>query len=115
MLPLLSDEDVRGAIVTGLRRRASGIDLVRVQDVGLSHTPDPLILEWAGRERRVLVSRDRNTMRRDAEARLAQGLPMAGLIILDEFISVGKAVVELETLALAGNPGDLDGQILFLS
>jgi len=41
MLPLLSDEDLQGAIVAGLLRNFPGIDLIRVQDVGLMRTPDP--------------------------------------------------------------------------
>jgi hypothetical protein len=44
MLRLASDEDVHGDIVQGLRRDAPDLDLVRVQDVGLGHTPDPQVL-----------------------------------------------------------------------
>jgi len=44
-----------------------------------------------------------------------QGLRMAGLIVLAQFINVGKAIQEVATLAQAGNPGDLHGQILFLA
>ncbi len=40
---------------------------------------------------------------------------MAGLIVLAEDIQIGKAVRELGILAQAGDPGDLDGQILFLA
>ena len=47
MLLLLFDEDVHGDIVTGLRRRQPALDCVRVQDVGLAHTPDAIILDWA--------------------------------------------------------------------
>ena len=115
MLPLLSDEDVPRGIVDGLRRSVSGIDVVRVQEVGLMHTPDPDILEWASRQRRAIFSRDRNTLRGHAEDRLKRGEHLAGLFILDEFISIGKAVAELAVYAQAGDPGDLDGQILFIS
>jgi hypothetical protein len=115
MLPLLSDEDVPRGIVDGLRRSVPGIDVVRVQEVGLMHTPDPDILEWASRQRRAIFSRDRNTMRGHTEERLRQGQHMAGLVILDQFISIGKAVSALAVYAQAGDPGDLDGQILFIS
>jgi len=53
MLPLVSDEDVHEDIIRGRRRREPALDIVRVVDVGLGHTPDPLILEWAAREGRV--------------------------------------------------------------
>jgi hypothetical protein len=92
-----------------------GIDLVRVQDVGLVHTPDPLIREYAANKHRVIVTHDRNTMTAHAQDRMNQGLPMSGLIVLDPFISIGKAIQEVGTLAQAGDPGDLDDQILFLS
>jgi Domain of unknown function (DUF5615) len=115
MLPLLSDEDLQGAIVAGLLLHVPGIDLVRVQDVGLMQTPDPIILEYAASQNRVIVTHDSNTMTAHAQDRLHQGLRMAGVIVLEQFINIGKAIQELGTLAQAGDPGDLDGQILFLS
>jgi Domain of unknown function (DUF5615) len=115
MLLLLSDEDLRGAIVAGLRLHFPAIDLVRVQDVGLMGTSDPIILEYAASQNRVIVTHDRTTMTAHAQDRMGQGLRMAGLIVLEQFINVGKAIQEVGTLAQAGEPGDLDGQILFLS
>ena len=56
MIRLLIDEDVHGDIVNGLQRRQPALDMVRVQDVGLRHTPDPIILEWAAQQGRVVVS-----------------------------------------------------------
>jgi hypothetical protein len=115
MLPLLSDEDLQGAIVAGLLLHVPGIDLVRVQDVGLMQTPDPIILEYAASQNRVIITHDRNTMTAYAQDRLPQGLLMARVIVLEQFINIGKAIQEVGTLAQAGDPGDLDGQILLLS
>jgi hypothetical protein len=53
MLPLATDEDVHEDIIRGLRRREPALDIVRVVDVGLGHTPDPIILEWAAGEVRI--------------------------------------------------------------
>jgi hypothetical protein len=50
-----------------------------------------------------------------AQDRMDQGLHMAGLIVLHQFINIDKAIQEVGTLAQAGDVGDLDGQILFLS
>jgi hypothetical protein len=44
MLRLVSDADVHGDILRGLRRRLSAIDLVRVQDALPEGTPDPEVL-----------------------------------------------------------------------
>lgn len=49
MLRLLTDEDFNGRIVRGLWLRKSDLDLLRVQDIGLSGENDPSILDWAER------------------------------------------------------------------
>ncbi len=43
MLPLLSDEDVPRSITDGLCQHFPGVDVLRVQDVGLGNTPDSII------------------------------------------------------------------------
>ena len=45
----LADENLNNDIVRGLLRRKTDLDIVRVQDVGLSGTDDPTVLEWAAR------------------------------------------------------------------
>src|SRR5271165_5925064 len=114
MLRLLIDENVHGDIVDGLRRRQPSLDLVRVQDVGLRHTPDPIILEWAAQQGRVVVSVDKKTLAVDAWERVARGLPMPGVVILRILLSIGQAINELELLALAGTPDDFRDQVIYL-
>jgi predicted nuclease of predicted toxin-antitoxin system len=88
---LLLDENVEKALLNvfpwresnlGLRRRHPGLDVVRVVDVGLGGRPDPEILEWAAREGRVVVSRDRATLSAEAARRIEGGKPIPGLILL---------------------------------
>ncbi|MBP5975404.1 DUF5615 family PIN-like protein [Brasilonema sp. CT11] len=55
MLKLLADENFDNTIVRGLLRRNLNIDIVRVQDIGLSGQDDPIILAWAAQENRVLL------------------------------------------------------------
>ena len=62
MLRLLTDEDFDGRFTTALRARLPGLDLVRAQDTGLMHTPDPEILARAAAEGRIVLTHDRNTM-----------------------------------------------------
>jgi hypothetical protein len=114
MLRLLTDEDVHGDIVDGLRRRASGVDLIRVQDVGLGHTPDPVILEWAAKQGRVVVSVDKKTLAVDAWDRVARGLPMPGVAILRTILTIGQAIDELELIAIVGEAEDLRDQVIYL-
>jgi hypothetical protein len=114
MLRILTDEDVPGDIVRGLRQRQPGLDVVRNQEVGLRSAADPDVLEWAAREGRQVVSRDRRTMTAHAADRVAHGLPMPGLFILPERMPIGQAILELELLALARDPDDWRDQIVFL-
>jgi hypothetical protein len=44
MLKFIADENFNNNIVRGLLRRQSDLDLVRIQDVGLSGADDPLCL-----------------------------------------------------------------------
>jgi predicted nuclease of predicted toxin-antitoxin system len=114
MLRLVTDEDVHGDIVNGLRRRQPALDLVRVQDVGLRNTPDPIILEWAAQQGRVVVSVDKKTLAVAAWDRVARGLPMPGVAILRILLTIGQAINELELIALAGNPDDFRNQVIYL-
>ena len=41
----LADENIEPDLVLGLKRRIEGIDIVRVQDVGLRTLDDPAILQ----------------------------------------------------------------------
>jgi hypothetical protein len=47
MLRLLADENFNGSIVCGLLRRLPGLDILTVQQAGLSGAGDPDVLEWA--------------------------------------------------------------------
>src|SRR5688572_7535086 len=113
MLKLLIDEDVHGDIVAGLRRRQPALDMVRVQDVGLRQTPDPVILEWAAQQDRVVISVDKKTLAVIAWDRVANGQPMPGVAILRLVLTIGKAINELELLAVVGNPEDLRNQVVY--
>jgi hypothetical protein len=80
MLRLLSDEDVHEDIIRGLRRRAPALDIVRAVDIGLGQTDDPIILEWAASQERILLTGDLNTMVGFAWTRVKSGEPMPGVL-----------------------------------
>ena len=77
---LLADENFNNAVLRGLWLRNPAIDLVRVQDVGLSGMADPEVLEWAAQEERVLLTHDKSTIPDYAYQRLKAGRPMAGFV-----------------------------------
>ena len=45
MLRLAADENFNNDIVRGILRRNESVDIVRIQDVGLSGADDPAVLE----------------------------------------------------------------------
>ena len=56
MIRFLADEDFNNDLLRALRRRRPVVDVVRVQDVGLSGRPDPDVLAWAAEQGRVLLT-----------------------------------------------------------
>ena len=58
MLLLVADENFNNDILRGLLRRNPSLDVVRIQDVGLTQASDPDVLEWAAQENRVLLTHD---------------------------------------------------------
>jgi predicted nuclease of predicted toxin-antitoxin system len=85
MLRLLSDENLHGPLVRGLLLREPTLDLVRAQDVGLMQTDDRIILEWCATEGRILLSHDRRTVTHFAYDRVAAGLIMPGVFLINNY------------------------------
>lgn len=95
MLRYLADENFNGNIVRGLLRRRATLNLVRVQDVGLEGANDPRVLDWAARNNRIVLTHDRATMAAFAYARVESQLPMPGVFILNDRLSLRQAIDEL--------------------
>jgi hypothetical protein len=92
---LLADENLKGALVRGLRRQQPDLDIVRVQDVGLSGADDPAVLAWAAAKDRVLLTHDVRTITKYAYERLVEGLVMPGVIEVRGDVSIGLAIEDI--------------------
>ena len=114
MLRLVSDEDVHDDIIRGLRRREPTLDIVRVVDLALDHTPDPIILEWAASHARVLLTGDLNTMVGFAWDRVRSALPMPGVLALLENIGAGRVIDDILLVALCYVAEEINNQVLFI-
>ncbi len=110
----LADEGFRRSIVRGLSYRNPAINIVRVQDVGLSGASDPAILEWAAREGRVVLTHDKRTMTRDANARVIDGLPMTGVVVVHWSTPPGRAIEGLLEMIGASLEGEWENRIRFV-
>jgi predicted nuclease of predicted toxin-antitoxin system len=95
VIRLLADHDFNERILEGLARREPTIDVLRVRDIGLSAAADPVILEWAAAERRVILTHDRQTMPGFVYARVAAGEPMPGVFLVDKRLPLGEAIDEI--------------------
>ncbi len=114
MLLLVADENFNNDILRGLLRRDPTLDIVRIQDVGLTHAPDPVVLEWAAQENRVLLTHDQNTITRFAYQRVVEGKPMPGVIEVNRSVPMNVAIDDILLLALSSNSGDWEGHIIYL-
>jgi hypothetical protein len=114
MIRLLADENFNNDVVRGVRRRNPGIDIVTVQDVGLSGAEDPVVLEWASRVARILLTHDVATMMNYAKDRVQQALPMPGVFEIGRHVSIRMAIDEIEILAECSAEGEWEGQVRYL-
>jgi hypothetical protein len=109
MLLLVADENFNNDILRGLLRRNPSLDIVRIQDVGLVKAPDPVVLEWAANENRVLLTHDRNTIPRYAYERVVEGKRMPGVIEIDYAVPMSIAIDDILLLAVLSKSGELEG------
>lgn len=114
MLRLAIDEDFNNRILRGLLRRRPDLNIVRVQDAGLSGRRDAEVLEWAAREGRVLLTHDVTTMKRYVDERVAAKLSMPGVFEVGQQTPIAQAIEDILLLAECSLEGEWEGQIRFL-
>lgn len=120
MISLAADEDLDARITRGVLRREPGLDLVRAQEAGLRSASDPEVLAWTAGERRVLLTHDTDTMPAHAYARAAEGRPMPGVVAVPQIdapprrLSIGEAIEDVLLVAAVYEPGDLEGQVIYI-
>jgi hypothetical protein len=114
MIRLLADEDFNGRIVRGLFLRKTDLDLVRIQDVGLGGADDDVVLEWAEKNGRILLSHDGRTMPNHVRSRLELGGHIPGVFIVDDLAAIGDCVEDILLVAECSDEGEWEDQIHYL-
>jgi predicted nuclease of predicted toxin-antitoxin system len=114
MLRRAADENFNADIVRGLRRRLPQLDIVRVQDAGLSGADDPFVLGWAVGEGRILLTHDVSTLPGHALKRVAAGQPMPGVLAARSRDPVGSTIEDLVLLTECSFEGEWEAQVRFL-
>jgi hypothetical protein len=106
------DENVHGAITEGLRRR--GIDVLTVQEDGLTSAEDPAVMDRATELGRVVFTTDEDLLA-EAAARQAAGVPFSGVIYAYQLgVTVGRCVEDLELIGVATEPVEYADRVQYL-
>ena len=110
----LADENFNNDIIRGFLRRETEVDIVRVQDVGLSGADDKDILDWAAKEKRVLLTHDATTITRYAYKRIENGKPIPGIFEVSRRIPLGVVIDDLSLLNECSLENEWEGKIYYL-
>ncbi len=114
MLLLATDENFNNDIMRGLLRRNPDLDIVRIQDEGLSGAVDPMILGWAAQEGRVLLTHDVSTITYYAYERVRAGQSMPGVFEVSRDVPIGVAIEDILLLAECSLDDEWEGQVRYL-
>ena len=106
MLPLAADENFNNDIVRGALRRNPRVDILRIQDAGLSGASDEAVLEWAANEGRVLLTHDVSTLVRSVYGRVKAHLRMPGVFEVGRGVTVRTAIEDILLLVELSLPGE---------
>ncbi len=111
-IALYLNQHVPRAITIGLRLR--DVDVITAYEDGASQMEDPDLLDRAGALGRVLFTRDDDLLA-EATKRQREGAPFCGVIYAHQMrVSIGACVHDLEIIAKAGEPKDMQNQVQFL-
>lgn len=113
-LRLAVDENFNNNVVRGLLRRDPDLDIMRVQDAGLSGASDPEVLAWAAREGRVLLTHDVTTVTLYAFDRVRAGQPMPGVFEVRRSVPVGRVIEDILLLVECSMEGEWEGRVHYL-
>ena len=110
---LLLDENFDRRILDALRKRIPQLEIMRVQDVGLTSARDERIVDWIIENDFVLLTRDARTMIDHILARIDQG-EQARIILVRQTCPSGQAVEEILTLVECSLPGDWANPVWYI-
>jgi hypothetical protein len=110
----LADENFNNDILRALFRRNPALDIVRVQDVGLSGAGDPTLLAWAAEATRVLLTHDVSTITAYAYDRVRSGDRMPGVFEVSRDVPILISVEDILLISECSRPEEWEGQVRYL-
>ncbi len=110
----LADEDLDSDIIESLRSREPAIDILDVKKAGLRGTADPVVLDLAAQQDRIVVAHDRRTMTRYVWERLAAGKLNPGVFIVPQRSGIAEIVESLLLVWTASQGEEWRNRIVYL-
>ncbi len=110
MLKFLVDENFNNDIVRGILRRNPQLDILRVQDIGLSGADDPTVLERAAQGNRILLTHDVRTITRYAYERVISDQTMPGVFEISRDIPIAMIIEDILLVAECSLENEWEGQ-----
>src|SRR5947209_15723452 len=107
----LADHDFNEHILHGVERQEPTIEIVRVQEVDLHERPDADVLAYAATQHLITLSHDVNTMPAEANARVAAGQAMPGLLLVQQRRPYRRVIEDLVLIAVASEAEEWVNQI----
>jgi hypothetical protein len=109
-----ADADLNGNIVRGVRLQEPSIDFQTPEAAGLVGLPDPLVVERAALEGRILVSHDKRTMITHFGEFVASGRDSPGLFIVTQQSPIGAAIDDLVLIWHASDPDEWRNRFVYV-
>ncbi len=114
MIAFAADENFNNDILRGLVRRNPELDIIRIQDAGLSGADDRAVLEWTAQQSRVLLTHDVTTITHYAYDRIKSGLGMPGVFEVGYALPISQVINDILLIAECSLDGEWEGQIHYL-
>lgn len=80
----------------------------------ISGADDQTVLDWAADENRIVLTHDFATLINQAYERTSRGQTMPGVFVVQSQSSPGPIIADLELLARVSEPGEYEGQVLYI-
>lgn len=111
---LLTDENLNNHIYRSLLLQRPNLDVLRVQDVGLSGKPDHEVLTWAVTENRILLTHDVRTIPAIAFGWLNNSHTIPGIFLIEQTSPIGIIIADLLLILDVSEQREWEGQMHYL-
>ncbi|MCI0378468.1 MAG: DUF5615 family PIN-like protein [Gemmataceae bacterium] len=110
----LADEDLRFEIVLAVRRLEPAIDITTVVELGRAGSSDAEVLAFAQAQSLLVVSHDVNSLKAEAEQRIAQGQSVAGVFLTAQSKPTRPVAESIVLLWAASEAEEWANRVVFL-